>query len=297
MRDKIYLFIYKSFSIIVKKSPKKLLNFVLNFLYKLLYLIDIEHRKIIKINLDFAFKDELDQKEKKKIIKKCYKNLVYNLADFVKNQGISKEELAKKIEFKNEKILIDALNKKEKIILITAHYGNWELLSLSIAAFFGPLTVVGRSLNSQSMNEILKKNREQYNIKLLDKKGSMKGLINDLKKGRIIGLLVDQNTNLKQGVIVDFFGKKATHTTAASLLSRRFNAKIIPTFISTNNFKKYIITFYDPLECIKTKDAAEDIKRCTQAQASITENIIRQKPDEWFWFHKRWKNQYQEIYK
>jgi len=296
LRDKIYLTSFNLFQWIVKNTPKKILNFILNIISLLAFYLDKKHKRIIKINLDFAFKDELGQKEKEKIIKKCYKNLIYNLADFVKNQGISKEELAKKVEFKNEKILIDALNKKEKIILITAHYGNWELLPLAIAAFFSPIVIVGRSLDSKIMNEILKKNREQYNIKLLDKKGAMKGLIKELKNNRIVGLLVDQNTAENEGILINFFEKLARHTPTASLLAKKFNAKIIPVFIHSDNYEKYIITFYQPIKYNNTENSQEEIKKCTQAQASITEKVIRQKPDEWFWFHKRWKNQYEEIY-
>lgn len=297
MRDKIYLFLFNTFQWIVKNTPKNILHSILDFLAWIIYLFDYKHRKIIKTNLDFAFEDELNEKEKKEIVKKCYKNLVYNLADFVKNQGISKEELSKKIEFENSEILENTLKNGEKIILITAHYGNWELIPLSIGAFFAPLTGVGRPLESKVMDQILRKNREQFNIEMLNKKGAMKGMINALKNGRILGLLVDQNTRNKDGILINFFGKLARHTPSASLLARRFNAKIIPVFITTDDYEKYKITFYEPLNCPKTKNSEEDIKKCTQAQADITEKVIREKPDEWFWFHKRWKNQYEYIYK
>ena len=297
MIDKIYLILFKSFKWIVTHLPERILNIVLNSLAYLIYLLDKKHRKVIGANLDFAFDDRLSQKEKREIVKKCYKNLIYFLADFIKNQGITKEELSKKVEFKNEHILKDALKRKEKIILITAHYGNWELIPLSLGAFFAPITIVGRDLDSKSMNEILRKNREQFNIKLISKKGAMRGLIKELKQNRMVGLLVDQNTTENEGILINFFGKLARHTPTASLLSRRFNAKIIPVFISTNDYKKYTITFYEPIICKKSKDYDKDIKECTQAQANITQKVIEQKPDEWFWFHRRWKNQYKEIYK
>ena len=295
--DKIYLYLFKAFRWMVINTPKTIQNPILNTLANIIYLFDFSHRKIAKINLDFAFKDELSEKRKQEIIKKCYKNIVYNLADFVKNQGISKEDLSKKIIFENREILDEAIKKKEKIILITAHYGNWELIPLAIGAFFGSMTIIGRPLESKKMDEILRKNREQFNIELLNKKGAMKGMIDALKKGRILGLLVDQNTAENEGILINFFGKKARHTPSASLLARRFNAKIIPVFISTDDYKKYKITFYEPIKCPKTKDSEEDIKKCTQAQADITEKVIREKPHEWFWFHKRWKNQYEYIYK
>ncbi len=294
--DKIYYISFIIFQFIVKHTPDFILNPILNLLSSIAYLVDKRHKKIAKVNLDFAFGDELSEKEKKRIVKRCYKNLVYNLADFVKNQGISKEELAKKITFKNEHYLKDALKERKKVVLITAHYGNWELVALSMGAFFGPLAAVGRKLDSPTMNKILKKNREQFDIEMFDKKGAMKGLIRALKEGRMVGLLVDQNTAKEEGILVDFFGKKARHTPSAALLARKFDALIIPVFITSDDFKHFTVTFYPTIKTPKTKNQKEDIFISTQAQAKVTEEVIRKKPDEWFWFHRRWKNQYEHIY-
>jgi len=296
LRDKLYLWLFNAFRAMVRRSSPKIYGPIFSILGSVLPFIDRKHAKIAMINLDFAFGDSLSKTEKKKIIKGCYENLLFNLADFVKNQGIDKKELLSKVEFENESIVEDAIKRGEKIVFITAHYGNWELLPLAVAARFGPLTGVGRKLDSKPMNEILKRNREQYDIRVLDKKGAMKGLISDMKEGRMVGLLVDQNTAEKEGVLIEFFGKKARHTPSASLLARRFNAKIIPAFITSEDRIRYKIRFYDPILCEKSEDQQSDILACTQKQADITEKVIREKPSEWFWFHKRWKNQYEEIY-
>ncbi len=295
--DKIYYISFLIFQFITKKTPDFILHPVLNILYHFTYFIDQKHKKVVRVNLDFAFGNELSDEEKKRIIKKCYKNLIYNLADFVKNQGISKEELEKKVKVKNRHYLTNALKEDKKIIFITAHYGNWELAALSAGAFFGSMTAVGRKLDSPTMDKILKKNREQFDIRMFDKKGAMKNLMKALKDGRKIGLLVDQNTAEDEGVLIDFFNKKARHTPSAALLARKFDAVIIPLYITTDDYKKYTLTLYEPIITPKTSDSKEDILRSTQAQALITEKVIRQKPDEWFWFHRRWKNRYEHIYK
>ncbi len=297
MIDKIYLFGFYVFQFIVKYTPNFILQPILDFLAWLIYLFDKKHRKIIKTNLDFAYGKSMDETEKERITKKCYKNLVYFLADFIENQGITKEKLAKKITFENEEILKNALKNGEKIILITAHYGNWELIALSMGAFFGKLTGVGRVLENDHLDNILKKNREQFNIEMLKKNGAMKGMIQALKNGRILGLLVDQNTAEKEGVLIDFFGKKARQSHSTALLARKFDAVIVPAFITTNDYKNYKITFYDKITPIKSNDIDKDIKKLTQKQSDAIEKAIRKKPDEWFWFHKKWKNQYEEIYK
>lgn len=276
--------------------PSFIVNSVLNFLAFLAYFFGKRHRRIIRANLNLAFGEGMSEGEKQGITKQCYKNMVYNLADFIKNQGISKEELEKKIVFKNKEILEDAIEKGEKIIIMTAHYGNWELL-IALGAFFKPTSAVGRALDSKSFDKILSQNRKQFDMDLIEKQGAARGMLKALKDGRMLVVLVDQNTREKEGILIDFFGKKARHTPSVANLSRKTDALIVPVFATTEDHQKYTVTFYEPFKTEVTEDRKEDIQRSVQKQADITERVIRQKPDEWFWFHKRWKNQYEHIYK
>ena len=296
MIDKVYLLSFYMFKFMIFITPSKLRNLGIKGLAFVLYHLDKKHRHIAVTNLNLAYENTLGQEEKTNIIKACYVNLGLSFIDFIQNQGISKALLKEKVCFVNEKVLSDALAKKEKIILMTAHYGNWELLPLSIAAIFGPLTGVGRKLDASSMDSILKQNREQFDIQMLDKKGAMRDMISVLKNNRMLGLLVDQNTSASEGVLVDFFGKPVRHTPSAAILARRFGAKIIPAFIRRNDEGSYTITFYEPIDTEKTDNKDEDIRKSVQKQAKITEEIIKEKPEEWFWLHKRWKNQFEECY-
>ncbi len=294
--DYIYLTAFNIFQWIILHTPNFIKTPILKGVARLAYLLDAKHRHIAKVNLDLAYEDSLNEKEKREIIKKVYENLLFNLADFVKNQGISKEKLLSKVKFENAEIIENAKKSGKPIILMTAHYGNWELLSLAIAAKFGSLSVVGRPLDSKVMNKILERNRKQFDIEVIPKKGAMRPLIKALKDRRLVGLLVDQNTSDKDGVLIDFFGKKARHTPSVAILAKRLNAVIIPTFIQTYDHKNYIISFYTPLKINDSGNREEDILENVQAQADITEQVIRQKPDEWFWLHRRWKNQYRDKY-
>lgn len=295
--DNIYLALFYIFRSFIKITPKFILNFLLNSFASFIYFFDKKHRKIIKVNLDLAYENRISDDKKTKIAKDCYRNLVYVLADFIKNQGISKEEILKKVSFINSEILEKALLENKKIIIMTAHYGNWELLSLSIAAKFTPLSIVGRDLDSKVMNKILAKNREQFDIELLSKSGAMKGMVKALKSNRPVGLLVDQNTQSSEGILIDFFGKKARHTSSAAILAKKFDAIILPAFIKTYDHAQYIVEFFEPITVSNTDNKDEDIKECVQKQADITQKIIEEKPEEWFWHHKRWKNQYEGLYK
>lgn len=297
MLDSFYLISFKIFSFFVKYTPKCITNKFLDFLAFIAYHFDARHRKIAQVNLTLTYEQSLSQEEKTRIIKHCYKNLLYNMRDFIKNQGISKEELLKKVTVHNEHFYKQAKAYNKGIIFQTAHYGNWELMALSVGAKYGNISVVGRKLDSPKMNTVLEKNREQMNVTLLDKNGALRGMMKALKQKENVGLLVDQNTKDTEGILVDFFGKRARHTPSAALISRKMESPILPVFITTKDYEHFNLTFYEPFFTPKTDDNEADILASVQKQATITQQVIEAKPDEWFWFHRRWKNQYEELYK
>ncbi len=299
MIDYIYLFLYKSFEFLAKVLPIKVMNFLLRGLSSFVYFFDRKHNHIINSNLKLAFGDKMSQKRRDEIGKRVFYNLLQTIIGFIRRDGKNSEEVLKNITFKNEHILQDYIDKNKKIIFITGHYSNWELSSLAVSAKFGiNLVGVGRKLDSNLMDRLLFKNREQFGVEMVYRKGAIKNLLKALKNGKAIGLLLDQHLGAKQGGIeVEFFGHKVLHSPSASILARNFNIDVIPIYVSTDNYSDYIITFYQPIPFIKTDNKEEDIKNMTQAQAKVMEDVIRAKPDEWFWVHKRWKGFYPEIYK
>ncbi|WP_457595735.1 lipid A biosynthesis lauroyl acyltransferase [Hydrogenimonas sp.] len=294
--DALYVGLFHGFRLFVRVTPGFIQRPVLRAIALAAYLLDARHRRIARVNLDLAFGDEMKEKEKKRIVRRTYENLLLNVADFVAMQGMPPQKVLERITFENEHYLTDELAKGKPVILITAHYGDWELLPRAFTARYGPLAVVGRPLDSQAMNEILERYRKRAGIRLIHKKGAMKGLVKALKEGMSVGLLVDQNTAEKDGILVDFFGKEARHTPAASILARKFDTAIVPVFITADTSRRFTIRCEKPIRCDRETPAEEAIFACTQAQARVTEAAIRRKPDEWFWLHQRWKNRYEALY-
>ncbi|MDM5271268.1 lipid A biosynthesis lauroyl acyltransferase [Sulfurovum sp. zt1-1] len=299
MIDYFYLFLYKCFTLLSKLLPKKVMDLLLLGLSKLIYRLDKKHRSIIQKNLSLAFGSTLTQSQKDQIGIRTFYNMLQTIISFMKRYGKTSHELLEKVSFHNEAFVQHAIDTNQKIIFMTGHYSNWELLAPAIAAKFNiTLVAVGRKLDSEVMDNVLIKNREQFGVEILYRKGAMKGMIKALKKGKAVGLLLDQNLGEKQGGIkVNFFGRSVGHSPAAAVLARTLDAVVIPSFISTDDYENYTVTFYEPLPIIKTEDKEEDIRLMTQAQADITQEVIEGKPEEWFWVHKRWKTYYPELYK
>ena len=287
-KERLYYHSFFIFAFLIRHTPPNIRNTIIKGVAKAAFWLDAKHRHYGEINLQQALGVSL--KEAKDILKKVYENLAFNLADFIQNQNTTKEAILKKVRFENEEIYKKALESNKPLLLMGAHYGNWEILPLALTAKFKrPLSIVGRPLDSKVMDEILKQNREQFNIQLIPKRKAMKKIVAAIAKKRVIGILVDQHTTDREGVEVNFFNLKAMHTPALSLLSRKYEAPIIPVFVTSDEHKSYTITFYEPIEPIKSEDEEADILALTQAQANITEKVIRKRPQEWFWLHRRWK--------
>ncbi len=294
LKDKsayLIFFALQKISLIMPKALKIALAKGLAYAF---YKLHKRYYKVAKINLDFIYEDTLTSTQKEQIIKDMFFNLAQNFGSFIENQGISKDRLLQKVTFKNDKIFLDALASNRPIVFITAHQSNWEILPLAIAAKYHPLVGVGRALKQKWLDNILKKNREQFNIEMIDKKGAMRQMVRVVKQKKPLGLLVDQNL---EGVVVDFMGKRASHTTAAAILAYKFNAIVIPCFIKRVGFEKYEATFYEPIEVEKDDNMDNFILKHTQKQANITQEIIKKSPSEWLWIHRRWKREYPQIYK
>jgi KDO2-lipid IV(A) lauroyltransferase len=297
MVDYLYLGLYKFFGMLLKLLPREAVIKLMKALSWFAYTVSKKHQRIIHTNLDIAFKNRLTKEEKKSYGIAAFMNLIDTTLGIIARDGMQKSEVIENVTFEGEEIIQTYQKSGKKIIFITGHQGNWELLSQAIAIKFGlTLVGVGRKLDSELMDKILKENREQFNVEMVYKKGAMKGCIKALSQNKAIGILVDQAIRPNQSIEVDFFGEKTTHTPLASILSRKFGIGLIPAFISTEDYKSYHVKIYEPIKTLKTENQEEDLAKLTQAQADAMQVAIEAHPKEWFWMHKRWKHTLHDIY-
>ncbi|MEA3512663.1 MAG: lipid A biosynthesis lauroyl acyltransferase [Campylobacterota bacterium] len=293
--DYFLFLIYKTFKFIVLRLPKFLVKYFLDFITFVIYTIDRKHRRFGMANLDFVYKDTLTKKRKEEILKNSYTNMVYNLYEFIENPTLNLEQIEKKVTLKNEHIITDAIKENKKIILISAHYGNWELITSYISMKYKPTTMVGRKMENHYFNDDMEKNRKKHNSQMLPKKGSAKGLIKALRDDRILGLAIDQHIQLKRGIEINFLGYRASMVDSTSRIALKTGAVIIPVYFIKDGFGKYTIDFKDPLS-VENLTSEDKVKELTQLQADSMSEQILKKPDDWMWVHRRFKAFYSEIY-
>ena len=295
--DRIYLAGFYTLKFLIFILPSSLQNMLAKFLAFAFMKLKKKRFHIVMTNLDLAFGETKTKEEKLEIAKKCYYNFAKYLGiNFILNQNTTKQKILEKVVFKNEHFLVDAMKSGRPIIVATAHFGQWEIFGLAVAAHFGPSSVLGRRLDSSVMDKILRANRSQFDVELIDKDGGAKDILKALKARRLVGILVDQNTAPKEGIKVNFFGKDVLHTPAASVLAQKTNALIINAFIYQKGENLNEICFEQPID-ISTFDKEDAVQKVTQMQCSACEEMVRAKPEEYFWFHQRFKRFYENEYK
>ena len=300
MLDYFYLGLYHALRFFVKIAPKCVLKGFLKSLASAFYHLDKKHTNIMRVNLKMCFASLKDD-EIERLIKKNYYNFALFGAEFLLNQNTTKEQILSKISFENEELFNSVLSQNRPIIVQTAHYGNWELFSLAMAARYGAVSIIGRALDSAKMNEILSANRTRFDIELIDKKSAVKQALKALNNRRLLGILVDQNTAKNEGLECEFFSHKIMHTHAASVFASKSGAIIIPAFIERNESKddSFKIVFYEPIDMqVLSQNHSKEgaIRLATQAQSDATAAQISKKPDEYFWMHKKFKCFYKDSY-
>ena len=295
--DRLYLAGFYTLKFLIFILPSSLQNLLAKFLAFAFMKLKKKRFHIVMTNLNLAFGETKTKEEKLEIAKKCYYNFAKYLGiNFILNQNTTKQKILEQVVFKNEHFLLDAIRSGRPIIVTTAHFGQWEIFGLAVAAHFGPSSVLGRKLDSSVMDKILRANRAQFDVELIDKDGGAKDILKALKARRIVGILVDQNTAPKDGIKVQFFGKDVLHTPAASVLAQKTNALIINAFIYQKGENLNEICFEQPID-ISTFDKEDAVQKATQMQCSACEEMVRARPEEYFWFHQRFKRFYENEYK
>ncbi|TKX28337.1 lauroyl acyltransferase [Campylobacter sp. MIT 12-5580] len=288
--DYVYLAAFYLLRFLVFVLPNFALNALANGVARIVFKLNHKHRKIIDTNLKFCF-PELNQVQRAELALKIYINFAHFGIDFFRNQNISPKDLEKKVSFENEEEFLKFVKSDRAIVFVTAHFGNWELLPLAFANKYKAISIVGRRLDSELMDKFLVKNRTQLDVELIDKKGGLRKMLLALRNKRALGVLTDQDASDNESMVLEFFGKKVNWLVGASVIAKKSEALLIPAFIYKASNDSYII------KAFKAMDAKEhSSEELTRYQAKCCEEMIKLKPDEYFFFHKRFKRFYNTAY-
>ena len=174
-------------------------------------------------------------------------------------------------------------------IIAAAHSGNWELMGGAFAMAGIPLVGVAMKQKDSAADRFINEYRTMIGMHITYKTG-VREMFAMLKKGWAIGLIMDQDTNRRDGIVLNFFGRPTNCTSGAASMARFQDVPIFTSFMHRDACGVHTLVVDGPFYVEKTEDKREDIRRATQKINDAIEAHVRKYPEEWFWLHDRWKS-------
>lgn len=288
MIDYIASILVRGLNIIFHLMPIRVNLWIGRRIGDIAFLVNKKRRLVAYANLKAAFAKEKSPKELRSITKRIYANLVQSFAEILSLTKVNKDYVSKYVEVVNMERIENAGKSGRGTILLTAHFGDWELSSLVSAMKGFPITVLAREQKMKRLNELLNRLRESKGCRVVRKGMSTKLILRELHKKSMVGILSDQDAG-RNGTFVNFFGRPTSAHIGPFEIAKHTDSIILPNFIVRTNgpFHKLYLQDYIETRDIKTE---EDLKKCLQKYMSLLEKYVRMYPDQWLWLHKRWKS-------
>lgn len=260
---------------------------------KLLYYLLPYRRGVVLGNFRRVFGDYLPPPEILKLVQAYYAHYARFLLEFIRLPFMSAECRKSWIRLENTESPIRAHQQGKGILLLTGHFGNFEVASVvgltQFPQYQGLLHFVRRPLKPKFLNDLVTRRFRRAGFGTLAKRGSLDAILNLLTGGAIIVYAFDQHAGKSDGITVDFFGHPAGTFKSVALLALTTGAPVIPVSSWREPDGSHVLRFEDPLPLIECPDAGEAIRRNTQAYNAVIERLLLRHPEQWIWMHRRWK--------
>ena len=278
----------------ITKIPRHLISNSGKLLGLVFYALAIPHRRLVRRNLQFCY-PEWSAKEIRELSRRIFMNFGITLVEMFQSTFMSPEEVLSALRVEGEENFNKAFKSNLGIVIVSAHMGNWEV-GLHITNYYGrPMLGVAAKTRYGWADILLSRSRNRLGNTIIDKKGALSKITEGLRRGEVIGMLIDQSRR-KHGVEVSFFGRKATASPAPALLALRCKSLVLPAFSVRGPDGELTIQVKKPLELTRTGDLRSDIQINTQRMIDVVEEMVRKYPDQWFWLLKPWKVHYPDLY-
>lgn len=261
---------------------------IAHFFGKILFNVDKKHRKIALDNLTYAFGNEKQPEEIERIAQQVFINLVKIVFEIGWSLHLKENQFYEHFKIDGYHHIKNAYEKGRGVLALTAHFGNWELLTIIASMIKFPINIVVRPLDFKPLDHFIFNLRTRYGGKIIPKERSIHEIIKSLNRGEMVALLMDQNVDWYEGVFVDFMGHRACTNKGLALFALKTGAPVVPVFMVRE--KSGLRAEFGPeIVTVKTGDRQKDIETNTQEYNRVIENFVRRYPEQWFWIHQRWK--------
>ena len=280
----VFAFLSFIFGVLGLKLSRKIAPILASVFF---YLIPIR-KKVVLENLKIAF-PENDVFSNKKLAYRIYKSFSISIIEIMSLSFLKKSELLNAVECENPELILEKYNSGKGVILLSSHFGNWELLAISVAIHIElPFSVIVKPMRNPLVYEWMNKSRTKFGNEVVPLGVSIRKTYQRLKEKKIVAMVADQRGS-KDGVKVDFFGKLVPVYTGPASLSLKTGAPLLCGIAIRGENYKYKMKLVEISQENLPESEEEKIQEISQRYTSYLEKIIREYPEQWLWMHKRWK--------
>jgi KDO2-lipid IV(A) lauroyltransferase len=272
--------------------PIRLTFAVADQLARLLYTVDKRHRAVAMENLRLAFGDTYDDAGRDRIVRGVYRHFCRMLVEMLHSPRLMKlTTWRQRVTLSNHAPSIEILLDGKPAILLTGHFGNWEMAGYLFGVYGFATHAIARKLDNPYLDRYLRTFREGTGQTLIDKNTGYDEMLAVMKSGGALSFIGDQDAG-PRGLFVDFFGRPASTHKSIALLAIEYDAPILVggAYRVGDDFQ-YVVRTEAVIRPSDYADQPDAVKRITQDFTAALERLIRQAPEQYLWLHRRWKHQ------
>ena len=289
MKNRIEYFLFLLFSLTFRllglNTSRKLAGFLAFIFY---YLIPIRKETVLE-NLTNAF-PEYDEKKIQSIAYNAYKSFLTAFIEILYLPKISRHGLKAAVNCPNKELIETKFKEEKGVILLSAHFGNWEYVAASVALQLNiPFSVVVKPQRNPYVSDWMNKVRTRWNNDVVSLGLSIRKIYQTLKEKKIVAMVADQR-GPQESIKVEFFGRKVSVHVGPVVLALKTGAPILYGIPVRQKDNSYKIVMHEISKDNLPEDHEEKIIELSQRHTSHLESFIREYPEQWLWMHKRWKH-------
>ena len=250
------------------------------------------HRDRAREHLRMALGDSLPAAEIDRLARRSLQQQAMWVMEFIFTPRLVNEWTWRRyIRLTNMNEALSVLLENRGALLLTGHYGNWELAGFLLAVLGFDVVAIMRPLDNVYLNRFLVRTRRRSGLELLYKRGAMAEAESIVRRGAALGFIADQNAGSK-GLFVDFFGRPASTYKSIGLLAMALDVPIIVGYARrTGDDFRYEVGAQRIIHPHEWRDRDDPLRWITQEYTAALEAIIRAEPSQYLWIHRRWKSQ------
>lgn len=269
--------------------PRPLARAFFIALAQLIRVVHVRLRKVGLRNLEIAF-PEMSAGERRRILRRLFTHLGRQLAEFCLFPRYTRANVGRVAIYDGFENFEAAQARGKGVLFLTAHFGGWEIGSFVHSLHGYPLRIVVRPLDNPYIDRFVDRYRTLHGNQTFPKQDFARALLEAMRGGETVGILMDQNMTPPAGVFVDFFGQPACTASGLARVALRTDAAVVPAFtVWDAALRKYRVHFDPALTLVRTGDDEADATANTALFTKVIEDYARRYPEQWLWVHRRWK--------